>query len=136
MDEFVSTRNSISQNSLQWLLRSWCHISGGDEEARAVQSPAGEQGIHHPHHFLATETIRAQNSVSGPCFGPAAGNTEEAREGVTQEMSHKREESHSNRSNWSEATYLNDPLYSKVYEHEGERDPFCIKNQNQVEPVK
>lgn len=79
MDGFVSTRNSISQNSLQWLLRSWSHISGGDEEAHAVQSPAGEQGVHHSHRFLATETIRAQNPVSGPCFGPAAGNIEEAR---------------------------------------------------------
>lgn len=95
MDGFVSTGNLISQNSLQWLLHSWSHISWGDEEAHAAQSPAGEQGVHHSRHFLATETIRAQNPVSGPCFGPTAGNIEEARRWCDSRDKQKKRRSHS-----------------------------------------
>lgn len=70
------------------------HIRG-DEEAHAAQSPAGEQGVHHSQHYLATETIRAQNPVSGPCFGPAAGNIEEARRWCDSRDKQKKRRSHS-----------------------------------------
>lgn len=53
-------------------------MSSGDEEAHAIQSPAGEQGVHHSHNFLVTKTIGTQSPVLGPCIGihSAAGNIE------------------------------------------------------------